>query len=567
MSPTRSPSPMSHRLLPALCALVLLSGCSYIISDARYDTVSVPEERLTQVEAFDWQAMSDTTAPDTPDRIVTVDPDATELPLSLDQSRAMVMRNNLDLKVQWYNPRIAREGVNVARAAFEPLVFAGFAFSSSEEIPVPFEADGVQLDGQTDRQTQSWNADLSVPLRTGGTLSASIPFSATDTETVYKSSDGQVVGTSSSSSHGSHLTVSLDQPLLRGAGLRANTHLIRTARYNSLASRARIKLETMGALALVDKVYWRLYAAREELLVRKQEYDLALAQLDRAKRMVRAQTAAQIEILRAESAAAQRLEGIILAEKAVRDRQRELKRILNEPDLGMETPVVLVPIVELEPRFIPVDRERIVDYALKNRMELLELELQIATQASTVDFERNRRLPALALNYAYSINGLGDSGSDAFDMVLENEFAGHGIGLSLQVPLGNRAARSRLRQAILRKRQALLTKKQRELTITQEVLGAIDQLNANWQRVLASRKSRQLAEQTLRAEQRQHELGLQTSNEVLSAQTSFANARSAELRAQVEYQIAQTDLAYAAGCLLDAARVEWPEADGDSAGE
>lgn len=120
-----------------------------------------------------------------------------------------------------------------------------------------------------------------------------------------------------------------------------------------------------------------------------------------------------------------------------------------------------------------------------------------------------------------------------------------------------------MRQAILRKRQALLTKKQRELTITQEVLGTIDQLNANWQRVLASRKSAQLAQQTLLAEQRQHELGLQTSNEVLSAQTSFANARSSAVRALVEYQIAQTDLAYATGCLLDAARIQWPEMEND----
>jgi outer membrane protein TolC len=107
-----------------------------------------------------------------------------------------------------------------------------------------------------------------------------------------------------------------------------------------------------------------------------------------------------------------------------------------------------------------------------------------------------------------------------------------------------------------------MTYERRKDTITQEVLGALDQLQATWQRVLASRKSAQLAEETMRAEQRQYELGLQTSTEVLSSQTRYANARSAELRAKVEYQIAQIDLAYAAGCLLDAARVRWKEKDG-----
>lgn len=546
--------PSRYGLFPGLLILALLTGCGHVIGERRHDTVSVPEERLTQVKAFDWKAMADPQPPDTSDEVVTIDPDATELPLNLNQVRAMVLQNNLDLKVQWFNPKIAEEAVASARAVFEPLAFSSFNFYKSETPTI------TDLDASSS-QSEGWDVGLSIPLSTGGRITVNMPFSRSETDMI------RIIGTetfrSDFTSYNNSLIVSLSQPLLRDGGLRTNTHGIRIARYNSLASRARIKLETMNVLALADRVYWRLYAAREELLVRKQEYDLAVAQLERAKRLVKAQTAARIEILRAESAASQRLEGIILAEKTVRDRQRDLKRILNKPGLEMDTPIILVPVAALDPKYIPLDKKRVLDYALENRMELLELELQIATQASTVDLERNRRLPALALNYSYNINGLGESGNEAFDMVLDNDFSGYSVGLSLQVPIGNKAARSRLRQAILRKRQALLTKKQRELTITQEVLGTIDQLNANWQRVLASRKSAQLAQQTLLAEQRQHELGLQTSNEVLSAQTSFANARSSAVRALVEYQIAQTDLAYATGCLLDAARIQWPEMEND----
>ncbi len=546
MQSIRSLLPSKYLLLPGALFLGLLTGCGHVMGEKRYDTVSVPEERLSQVKAFDWQAMTDPRPPDTSDEVVTIDPDATELPLNLDQVRAMVLQNNLDLKVQAFNPEIAAEGVTAARAVFEPLAFAGFNFYKSETPTIDILA-------ASSSESEGWNVGLNLPLSTGGQITVSMPFSHNENVSTFQTY----------TSYSNNLAVTLSQPLLRNGGLRANTHGIRIARYNSLASRARIKLETMNALALVDRVYWRLYAARQELLVRKQEYDLAVAQLERAKRLVRAQTAARIEILRAESAAAERLEGIILAEKAVRDRQRDLKRILNKPGLEMDTPIILVPVASLDPKYIPLDKKRVLDYALNNRMELLELELQIATQASAVDLARNGRLPSLALNYTYNINGLGESGSEAFDMVLDNEFAAHSVGLTLQVPIGNKAARSRLRQAILRKQQALLTRKQRELTITQEVLRSIDQLNANWQRVLASRKSAQLAQQTLLAEQRLHELGLQTSNEVLSAQTSFANARSSAVRALVEYQIAQTDLAYATGCLLDAARIQWPEMEND----
>jgi len=190
-------------------------------------------------------------------------------------------------------------------------------------------------------------------------------------------------------------------------------------------------------------------------------------------------------------------------------------------------------------------------------MELLELELQAAQDESAIQFARNGTLPLLSVSYTYNINGLGPTADDAYDLLLENRFVDHRIGLVFQVPLGNQAAESRLRSAILTKLQRLATRDMRERLIRQQVLNAADQLEANWQRVLASRKSAMLAKRTLEAEQRHFELGLQNSTEVLDAQTKYANEQSRAIRAEVEYQIAQVDLAYATGSLLGAARVEW----------
>ena len=115
----------------------------------------------------------------------------------------------------------------------------------------------------------------------------------------------------------------------------------------------------------------------------------------------------------------------------------------------------------------------------------------------------------------------------------------------------------RVRAAILRRRQDILTQQHRELTIKQDVLNAADQLEANWQRLLAGRRSTVLAGRTLEAEQRQFEQGLRTSTDVLDAQARFADAQLAEIRALAEYQIAQVDLAFATGTLIQAARVNW----------
>ncbi|MBN1844628.1 MAG: TolC family protein, partial [Sedimentisphaerales bacterium] len=349
----------------------------------------------------------------------------------------------------------------------------------------------------------------------------------------------------------------LEHPLLRGAGVRSSTHSIRIARFESRIAQARTKLEVIRVLSAVDRVYWRLYAAREQLEVRKQQYDLAESQRQRAQRLVEAQKAADIEVIRAESAVAERQEAIILADNAVRDCERDLKRILNRPGLAINSATILITATPPDPVRYRLDSERLIRHALLHRLELVELELQLAQDASTIDYQRNGALPLVNLAYTYNINGLGPTSSDAYDLMLDNRFVDHYVGLTVQIPLGNQSARSQLRQAILQRQQRLATRSQRLSQIEQEVLNASDQLEANWQRILASRQSRLLAARTLQAEQRHFELGLQTSTELLDAQTRYADARTAEILALTEYQIAQVDLAYATGSLLGAARVEW----------
>ena len=267
--------------------------------------------------------------------------------------------------------------------------------------------------------------------------------------------------------------------------------------------------------------------------------------------------AAEIEILRARSGVAERVEGVIVAENLVRLRQRELKRLLNRPDLALTGATTVVPVTD--PVVLAADPQpaRLAEVALERRMEMLELEIRIAQDASTIAFQRNAALPALALDYQYHLNGLGSRWSDSFDMVGRADYQDHRVGLVLEVPLGNQAAASRLRRAILERVGRLATRRRQADQIRQEVYDAADALRAAWQRVLASREQVALAERVVEAEQRQFDLGLRTSTDVLDAQAALAAARSAEVRAVTDYQIALVDIAYATGTLLGSARVHW----------
>jgi outer membrane protein TolC len=223
----------------------------------------------------------------------------------------------------------------------------------------------------------------------------------------------------------------------------------------------------------------------------------------------------------------------------------------------MDTPTAIVPMTEPDPVLYELDRPRLTSAAVANRMEMLELELQIAEDISSVDFYRNQALPLVTLDYTYAANGLGAKRNDAYQMLKNDNFEDHTIAVNLLVPLGNEAAKSRLLAAFYQRRQRLVSKENRRTLIEKEVLAAADQLETNWQSILASRQNAILAGRVYEAEKRQFELGLRTATDVLDAQAKFANAQSTEIQSLTQYQIAQIDLSFATGTLLGAAKVYW----------
>jgi outer membrane protein TolC len=141
-----------------------------------------------------------------------------------------------------------------------------------------------------------------------------------------------------------------------------------------------------------------------------------------------------------------------------------------------------------------------------------------------------------------------------------NDFDNHRVGVRLEVPIGNSAARARLRRALASRIQTLATRELRAALITQEVLNALDKLDTNWNQILAARKSVISEQRVLETEVRQFGQGLRTSTDVLDAQTRLARAQLSEISAIANYQIAQVELATATGTVLGASKVVWEPA-------
>ncbi|RMH29449.1 MAG: TolC family protein [Planctomycetota bacterium] len=467
------------------------------------------------------------------------------VPLTVEEARAWTLRNNLDLRVALIDPTIANQSITEEEAAWQAVFFSNFRFTDLEQ-PTATTLVGGQV-----RQID-YDLGVRVPLRTGGEVTVRLPFNRTKTNNQFSTLNPSI---------SSDVEFSISQPLLRNAGRRANTHALRVAALNGDVTRARTKLEVIRQLAEADRAFWRLYAARRALDVAQQQFELAQAQLERARRRVDAGDAAEIERVRAEEGVAQRLESIITAQNDVLLRQRELKRLINLPGLDLDTPVLLVPASDPDPVPLTVDREALMAQAIDNRMELLELELQLAIDESTVAFERNRALPLFSLDYTYRLNGLGDNLTNSVSLLRSADFNDWIVGLSFEQSVGNDAAKARVQRAILDRLQRLASREAREQSIRQEVLDAADTIESGWQRIMAAAQSSILAARTLQAEQRQFDVGRSTSTVVLDTATRLAEAQLAEIRAVTDYEIAKIDLAFATGTLLGADRVIWAPVD------
>lgn len=547
--------PRSARAAIAL-PLVLVAGCvTPLDRGPRSETLLGPGGRLKHIKPLELTRTGEIAGQNEPPpelpRAVVIDTDAGVVPLTIEAARAAAIENNLAVRVSLIAPAIAATRVSEEEAAFE-AVFRVTGVAQQTDRPTFSELQDAQ------QEFQSLNPSLSIPTRLGGDFTISAPFTRNQTNNPFATVDPAFT---------QDLEFSISQPLLRGAGRRATTAALRIAAFDRDLAAARTKLEVIAQLAAVDRAYWQLYAARQEVEVRIQQRDLAIALLERAERQLEAQRVAEIEVLRAQSGVADRAETIIIAENQAAARQRELKRLLNLPELPVQSETAIDLASVPDPALYDANTSTLIDNALASRTELLEVELQLAQDLVRIDLAENQALPQLDLSALYRINGLGRSHGGATELLLENDFEDWRIALTAAIPIGNEAALSRLRGVVLSRLQRIATKQSREQTIRQDVLNALDDMATSWQRVIAARERVRLATRTLRAEERQFGVGRITSTDVLDASARLADAQLSELSAIVDYQISQVNLAVATGTLLGQARVDLefaprPELDG-----
>jgi outer membrane protein TolC len=221
------------------------------------------------------------------------------------------------------------------------------------------------------------------------------------------------------------------------------------------------------------------------------------------------------------------------------------------PGADMEKPTVLA---DSPGPVGPLDQlSSHLSLASARRPELLQARLELERGTLEVVRTRNGLLPRLDAFIA-----LGGTGyAAAFgDFSAAAQGSGFQAGLSLEVALGNRAARAQADRARLGRTQTEESLRALERTVEADVRAAWLEAGVAAERVSSSAELRRLQEQTLAAETEKFRAGTSTTFLVAQAQRDLLAGQLAEAQAAVGQLLAVTTLYRLEGTLLERSGIQ-----------
>ena len=430
-------------------------------------------------------------------------------PLTLDDCVRRALARNFDVEIGRFDTANAAASVDLARAAFDPTIRASTTRS------------GSRVEGAANASS-SWDTRLGVSqyLVTGADVSLSTALNRSAHRFVSPYNPA----------YDSDLSLSLRQPLLKGAG---------SASTRAALDQARLGVDRAGLLyrgTLLDLVrdteiaYYQLHFARRQLVVRGLSLEAAQRLLDenRAKRDTGVLT--DLEVLTAEVGVATQQRNVLLAEQQLRNREDALRALIGQFELD-------APLGDTAFAATTVDTPSVDETFARAKAaqpEYLALQKSIDQLGLALAAARRDRLPRLDLVAAGGYNVERGSASDAFHDLPGSDGYSWQAGLELAYPLGSRGDRARLLQATNNLSRTRLQLRQFEQDILVSARSSVRAVETSREAVRVAALAAGLAEKQYELQKARFDAGLSTARLVLDAQTDLDDARVNELSSQVD---------------------------------
>jgi outer membrane protein TolC len=365
-------------------------------------------------------------------------------------------------------------------------------------------------------------------------------------------------------------TLSVMQPLLRGAGTKYNRSLIQIAKLDTESGYSEFIGELENHLLEVNRIYWSLYLARGSHLEKKRlvsETEAVVAEIESRSDL----DSIVSQRSRARAALASRKADLVRSELEIKNAESRLRLLINDPVFVEET------IGEVIPGDLPIatmaatDFDASIEEALKFRPEVHLASNQVRAADLREGMAKNEKRPELNLIGEIGTSTLRGEGdwSGAFADQYNGGEPTWGVGIVASVPIGRKAEKARHLRTQLEARQAkdklraVMDEVLLDVQIAhREVVTAWPDAKAKWEAAKAADEELSVLRDRRTVESADSGTSLYLEN-LLDAQQRRAFAREDFLLALTTYNAALTNLQRARGTLLQQENIDVKRGEDD----
>ena len=483
------------------------------------------------------------------------------LPMTLDECIALVMRRNVNIHVAYLGRVLHKFDLVTDRDfAFVPdVALDASATHTGTDSDTSTHTDAVTGDSfsrsKSRSGTDAWavTPGLSGSAPTGARYSASWglqgSFAKSESRTDTGAKDG---GWSPTRRDGLEkvLSLSLTQPLLKGAGIDYNTVSVKQAKLTERSNVLNLKRTIISQLTSAIQAY-------RDLLSQKWSVDISATSLQRAKdnlKLARIKVdigrMAALDVVQYEADVANRELSLAQALNSYNTSRLALLQLL---DMGRGTCIEPAETIDFEP--MDLDDAKLKELVFETKPDYLTSLLGIKGNELTLLQARRDQLWDLSLGAGATVT---DSESDTDTNISSAEAAGRNVnwnvGLTLNVPIFGPAERG-VRRQLLSARSALHIARIQLRKQEEDILNDLEQRLSNIRllerQVELSHRSRVLADKKVEVEKIKLEKGRSTTFQLVTFQDQQFEAQQSELSARIAYLNALAGLDSYLGTTMD----------------
>ena len=493
--------------------------------------------------------------------------------LSVKDAIRLALLNNLEIAIEDYNEDLNRQQIFGTRGFYDPRIQfeVGWAATENPARSILDAGQGIPVN-TTDRVY--FDTSLIQNLPNGSSLTFSFNNNRFSTNSTFSFMNP---------SFGSNFAVGLRQPLWRGFRKTQTRRQLKLFNLEIEISDSQFQQKVSEIVQQVQNQYWELVFAIESYEAIRKSMELAIIQHENNQKRVRIGVMAPIEITASRAEVATREQEMIQSEVQIITSQNGLKRHLAPDPRAPLWNLTLIPTQLPRVRDLTITLDEAIARAMEKRPELDQNRL--LQEQVEVDREYYRQDGRPTVDLVASLTNTGRAGEilarqfvdtdgdgvpdtrmqdvpqlsnpffgsfgNSWGQVFGFDYINYTLGVSVEIPLRNRANEAERASLLIRERRLASQLKNQQQMIIVEVRNAYESIATQRKRLEAARVARELSEAQLEGENKRFQAGLSTNFEVLRYQRDLSQSQVQELRARVDYQQAVTDLEKAMYTIVD----------------